>query len=64
MMSGSTPDIGSSESPALFNLQNVNNEPSPMLKSGNMNIPGSAELPGQIHPNLTRGSNSPDSFVL
>tara|TARA_B110000285_G_C15133641_1_gene625356 strand:- start:2647 stop:2787 length:141 start_codon:yes stop_codon:yes gene_type:complete len=46
MMSGSTPGIGSSESPMLFNLQNVNNEPSPMLKSGPMNIPGSAELPG------------------
>jgi len=68
-MSGSTPNmldnrIESEESPALFNLKEVNEDVSPTLLHI-LAIPGSAELPDRIHPYVTGGSAaSPDSFYL
>jgi hypothetical protein len=45
----------------LFNLNAVNEDASPLLGA---TIPGSAELPNTIHPYITGGSCSPDSFSL
>ena len=67
MASGSTSDIiklnkiENDESPALFDLQKVNNDSSPLNIQP---IPGSAELPDTIHPEVSGGSQSPDNFFL
>ena len=47
--------IESEESPALFNLKEVNEDVSPTLLHI-LAIPGSAELPDRIHPYVSGGS--------